>query len=396
MNRQQKGVCKMELVRLKASDYEETIDFLDFVFSKAHRPHSFAEILPIIYRPTEKHMSCNFAVKENDRIRAVVGLFPAEMKVGEMTLKLGGIGGVSAHPRDKGKGWMKLLMGAVREEMEQTGVDIGWLAGLRQRYQYFGYEKTGNMMEYLVDQTNLRHAFKENAETGLRMVQIKETDMAYIRKAKELHDRQPVCCVRSLEDFWLYATAVCTVPWAAVDENGEMVGYLVSSKQQDCVTELFAENDETLIAMIHAWMVQQCVEETKILLAPWQEGAARGLGKIAEEFRMVDSGNFHIFNWEKVTGSLMHVKNQMEPMESGCLRLGITGYGTLQMTVENGKAGCMKTQEEADVMLDHHTAARILFGNCPAHLAAELPVNAAAILNKWCPLPLCWQVQNHV
>ena len=386
----------MELVRLKASDYEEAIDFLDFVFSKAHRPHSFAEILPIIYRPTDEHMSCNFAVKENDRIRAIVGMFPAEMKVGDTTLKVGGIGGVSAHPRDKGKGWMKLLMGAVNEEMEKTGVDIGWLAGLRQRYQYFGYEKTGNMMEYSVDQTNLRHVFKGIDETGLKMVQIKESDMDKIRKAKELHDGQPVCCVRSLEDFWLYATAVCTVPWAAVNENGEMVGYLVASKQKDCVTELFAENDDTLIAMIHAWMVQQDVEETKILLAPWQDSAARRLGKIAEEFRMLDSGNFRIFNWEKVVGSLMQVKNQLEPMEPGCLKLGIEGYGTLQMTVENGKVSCCKTQEEADAWLDHHTACRVLFGNCPAHLVTELPANVSAILKAWCPLPLCWLVQNHV
>lgn len=386
----------MELVRLTAYDYEEAMDFLDFVFSKAHRPHSFAEILPIIYRPTDEHMSCNFAVKENDRIRAIVGLFPAKMKVGDITLKVGGIGGVSAHPRDKGKGWMKLLMGAANEEMEKTGVDIGWLGGLRQRYQYFGYEKTGNMLEYEMSQTNLRHAFGGKAASDLKFAPIKEDDLEYITKAKELHDRQPVCCVRSLEDFWLYATAVCTVPWAAVNKKGEMVGYLVSSKEQDCITEVFAENDELLISMICDWMVQQDVEEVKILLAPWQDGAARRFGKIAEEFRMLDSGNFRIFNWEKVIGSLMQVKNQMNPMVQGCLKLGITGYGTLQMTVENGKASCCRTQDAADVELDHHTASRVLFGNCPAYLAAKLPVNAGALLEAWCPLPLCWLVQNHV
>ena len=48
----------MELVRLKANDYEEAMDFLDIVFSKAHCPHDFGSMLPIIYRPTDEHMNC--------------------------------------------------------------------------------------------------------------------------------------------------------------------------------------------------------------------------------------------------------------------------------------------------------------------------------------------------
>lgn len=126
----------MEVIRLKAQDYDDAIAFLNLVFGKEHRVSDFAKMLPIIYRPTDEHMNCNFAVRENGEIRGIVGLFPAEMKVGGTILKLGGIGSVSSHPQDRGKGWMKLLMGQAIAEMANTEVDISWLGGFRQRYQY--------------------------------------------------------------------------------------------------------------------------------------------------------------------------------------------------------------------------------------------------------------------
>ena len=38
-------------------------------------------------------MSHNFAVRENGRLRAIVGLFPMEIQAGETLLKLGGSAG---------------------------------------------------------------------------------------------------------------------------------------------------------------------------------------------------------------------------------------------------------------------------------------------------------------
>lgn len=386
----------MELVRLKAADYEEAIDFLDLVFSKAHCPHSFAEILPIIYRPTDEHMNCNFAVRENGRIRGIVGLFPAEMKIGDIVLKVGGIGGVSAHPSDKGKGWMKLLMGAAIEEMENTGVDISWLSGLRQRYSYFGYEKTGVMLAYEVSQTNLRHIMADKPASSLRFVPIECSDKQYLEKAKKLHDRQPLYCERSEEDFWLFLTAVTTMPWAALNEAGEMVGYMVVSKDQTCITEIFADTDEILVQMVQSWLLWKKTEEMKVLLAPWQQETAREIGRFAEEYRVTDSGNFRIFNWDKVVGSLMQLKQQMEPLMAGSMKLGIEGYGTLLITVEAGKVSCSKTEMEAQVVLDPKTASRVLFGHIPSWFVTELPAEVKELADCWFPLPLCWLIQNHV
>lgn len=100
----------MELVQLSASDFEEALDFLDLVFSTAYAPTRFGNMLPLLYQPTDEDMQHNFAIREHGRIRAIVGMFPSQIQVGSKILHLEGIGGVSSHPNDRGKGWMKQLM----------------------------------------------------------------------------------------------------------------------------------------------------------------------------------------------------------------------------------------------------------------------------------------------
>jgi hypothetical protein len=372
------------------------MDFLDLVFSKAHCPHDFGKMLPIIYRPTDESMSCNFAVRENGNIRGIVGLFPAEMKVGDEILKVGGIGGVSAHPRDKGKGWMKSLMAAAVGEMQQNGTDFSWLGGLRHRYQYYGYETTGVMMEYDVSKTNIRHVFAGKEAESLTLVPIKKTDSEYLKKAKELHDRQPIYCVRPEEDFWLFLTAVYTVPWAALDADGKMIGYLVVSSDGKKVNEVFAEKETWIAPMIKSMLEQSAEQEVQVRLAPWQEEAARDLGRLAEEFRVAGCGNFQIFNWDRVVGSLLKVKAQRELLADGSMLIGIKDYGTLQITVQGRTAECKKTDLEAEVELDSFTAMRVFFGSCPISLTAEVPEHVKMLGKAWFPLPMCWLIQNHV
>lgn len=217
-----------------------------------------------------------------------------------------------------------------------------------------------------------------------------------IERAKALHDRQPVVCVRAVEDFWLFLTAAFATPWAAFNESGEMVGYLVVDHAQERFTEIFAENDEILMNMVRTWLYQQQTEYVKILLAPWQEKAARKLGMIADDFCLKDSENFRIFHWEKVVGCFLEVKMQMAPLIPGNLRIGIEDYGTLDITVEDGKVTCRKTDLEADVNLDAFTASRVMFGHCPIQYVTDIASRKKMLMDTWFPLPLCWMIQNHV
>ncbi|SVE51359.1 uncharacterized protein METZ01_LOCUS504213, partial [marine metagenome] len=49
------------IIQLTANDFEESMDFLNLVFS-AYSPHDFANMLPSVYRPTDELMGCNYAI----------------------------------------------------------------------------------------------------------------------------------------------------------------------------------------------------------------------------------------------------------------------------------------------------------------------------------------------
>ena len=128
----------------KAFRHEEAdiLDFINYVFSQAHRPHDFKRLLPKVYAH-EGFYRWHYVAVENGRIRGTVAVLPVEMPFGEgQSLKIGYVGSVSAHPYDKGAGHMKKLMQLMLEDTKDQ-YDLLALGGRRQRYQYFGFECGG-------------------------------------------------------------------------------------------------------------------------------------------------------------------------------------------------------------------------------------------------------------
>ena len=82
------------IARLTAADFEEAMDVLNFSFGFEH-PHNFETLLPVLYHPGAEAMSWNWALREEGSIRAIVGIFPLTWKLGDATLRIAGVGGVT-------------------------------------------------------------------------------------------------------------------------------------------------------------------------------------------------------------------------------------------------------------------------------------------------------------
>lgn len=386
----------MEIVRLKATDFEEALDLLNLVFSQTYAPTNFATMLPLLYQPTDEHMRCNFAVREDGKIRAIVGLFPAQIQAGDIALNLGGIGGVSAHPNDRGKGWMKLLMNRCIEEMEKTATDLSFLIGLRQRYQYFGYEKVGTLVEHTVSKTNLRHVLEALEVPELSIMPLLPTDTALIEKAKALYDCQPFRRIRLSSEFYPILLSLNTEPWVALYPDGTMAGYLVCDQQKKRITEIFAQNDAAFAGMIRRWFSQQNISETTVILSLGQETQGRYLNGLAEGFRLIENANWRIFHWDKVIAALLAVKNSEDQLRDGAITVGIKGYGAVHISIRNGITSCVKTSLPPDVELEPSIAAQVLFNYYPTNMVTVLPDKIKPLIRDWFPLPLCLLPQNYV
>jgi predicted N-acetyltransferase YhbS len=381
-----------EIVQLRAAEFEEAMDFLNLVFG-VHRPHDFEHLLPAIYQPTDEWMGCNYAVRQNGRIRGIVGMFPIEWQVGDAVFKVAGIGGVSTHPKSRGAGYMKALMSHCVGLMREQGYHLSYLGGQRQRYQYFGYERCGSVASFALNRANLRHCFDDQPE--IRFEPLAREDEARLGQARRLHDAQPVHCRRQPGNFYNHLVNWYNRPQAALDGQGRMVGYLVAGSRGDPVTELVAGDDRTALRLLRGWVAGHSEGETSIGLPAWRTGLSRLLGESCERVSVNSSGNWQIFDWAGVLDALIRLRQLSGALPEGAVAIGIEGYGTVRLAVKDGRAGAARTEEEPAVRCDTWTAMRLLFGPLPPWQVADIPAGAA-LLGQWCPLPLHWTSQDGI
>jgi predicted N-acetyltransferase YhbS len=377
-----------EVIQLRGTDFDECMDFLNEVFSE-HAPHDFAGMLPSIYRPTDEQMACNYAIRVDGKLAAVVGLFPAQWQVGDQVLKVGGIGGVSTHKRVRGAGYMKTLMNHCVGVMQEEQYHLSWLGGQRQRYGYFGYETCGVSTNMSLSPTNLRHALPE---TAITFSPIEADDDRSLTFAHRLHTHQSVHCQRPADVFHRFLVGGFRTPYLARDETDTVIGYLVARRGE--VTEWVAEDDDHAIVMAGAW-VRDRGEQANFWLMPTQTGLAQRLGALAESTVIRTSGNWQVFDWAATIGALLQVQAAEQGLPDGRVRFGIEGYGALEIDVENDWVCCRRTEASASVVWHPFEAMRALFGPLPAHMVVNVSPELSA-LHGWCPLPLGWSHQDYV
>ncbi len=383
----------IELVQLRGEDFEDAIDFMNLVFG-AHGPIDFAQLLPALYQPTDEHMGWNWAVREDGRIRAVVGSFPMQWHLGETTLEMAGIGGVSSHPRARGAGYMRQLMQHCVERMHEEKKQLSWLGGQRQRYGYFGYEKCGTEHSFSLDKTNLRHVYGSET-SSIHFRELQANDRTHIQGAIELHSAQPFRCLRASERFHSLLCSWHHRPHIALAPDGRMIGYLVANQSGDLVSELFAvEEGQPDLQIARAWVEKQSGNSVRFELEPWHRLVPQ-LGQLAESFSTNATGNWQIFDWVSTLDALMKVRATMGPLVAGEVVIEIEGYGVLALQAEGESARCSASTKPVDLIVDAFTAHRLLCGPLPPSRVMALPT-AAAVLGSWCPLPLAWTKQDGV
>lgn len=380
------------IIQLTADDFEEAMDFLNLIFG-VYNPHDFESLIPAIYRPTDEHMAYNHAIKQNGRIRAIVGMYPITLHIGDVAVRIAGIGAVSTHRNDRDRGYMKALMNHCVEQMKAQGYHLSCLGGQRQRYRYYGYEVCGTKYIFTVNKNNIRHCYKDTP--NIRFEPITSDDEAYLVKARTLHDAQPLHCERSHEDFYRYCVGWHNKPYAALDEDGRMVGYVVANEPSDHVSELCAEDDDIATRMVRAWVVQYPVKPISIDMHPLGDSLFYTLGQISEHVRVKESGNWQVFDWITVTDALMKTRCLSGLMADGAVVVDIDGYDAMRMYVDGAEAGCVATDARPDVTCDAPTAMRLLFGPLLPSLVMPLPAQAKAF-ESWCPLPLSIRWQDQV
>ena len=360
------------IVQLRAADFEEAMDLLNYAFGYSHGPHDFPSLLPKVYRPTDELMRCNYAIRRDGRLVAAVGIFPLTWHVGGAALRVAGIGGVSTHPRYRGRGLMIELMNHCVEEIRAAGYPLSWLSGLRHRYRHFGYEQCGSELRFTLERDGLRAAGVGG--TGIEFRRLTEDD-PLLADAHRLHAGQPMRCERPLAEFVAICCSWNNRPYAAV-AGSELAGYLIAGGDASQVTELVAADVPTTLRIAAAWCAHRDIPSVTVAVSPAHTALVRSLDAIAEGTTVRFADSWQVFDWPATLTALLRERVRAGGAEPGSLVLQIGETDRLRLRVDGTRAGAVPTDEPAEITMDKIAAMRALFGP----LRPPLPVS-------WFPLP---------
>lgn len=271
---------------------DEIIDFIDYVFSKAHRPHDFATLLPKLYGDEGDAAAHHIIVREEGKIAAALLCYPVVMHAGAKEYMTLGIGSVSTHPRARGKGYLGEMMKLADARAKELNAAFAVLGGQRQRYQYYGYDHAGYQLRARLETDNVRHALRDVVTDGIELAKMTQND---VPAALALLKKQPCYCARSEEAYLEILRSWNNEPFAVL-RNGKAVGFGAKRQNQDgChVAELLLEQEADFPAVMKK--LSSLHGDLSICAAPWERERAKWLAAVCEEYVLQPNNMYKIYD----------------------------------------------------------------------------------------------------
>ena len=346
-----------EYVEAAPADREEIVDFANYVFSQAHRPHDFKTLLPKVYGDSLPELGAkHYLFKQDGRIRALIADRIIDMRVLDETLRVGCVGTVSVHPYSRGEGHMKRLMNMMTEDARAQGCDLLMLSGIRQRYNYFGFEQAGWAYRCIIEEPAVRHALKNADSSDVSFSELDESRPEEVDLACSLARILPVAGVRPRERFldimhsWHSTCRLIRI-------GGEASGYVMGSG-----SELVLRNEDDLPRVIKALFEADGGQRMVIVCGPHETRRLKILAPICSWRSIVCAEMLNVLNWQRVPEALLKLRASFQPLQDGIFTVKVDDQLPLTIRVEGGVPAVSAEGRAPDLSLSHLEAERALFG----------------------------------
>lgn len=368
---------------LRLDEYTPFMRFLNRAYALG--PGAFERYYPHMYSPTPETCASAYVLVRDGEIVSHVGLYPIEVVVHGVSLPIGGIGGVATRQRDRGKGYMSRLLFHVIGEMRGQGYALSWLAGDRQRYNAFGWARSGIVYDLKMSRRALERA-------DVRAVPLEEHVPGDVVDVVARYHVHAVChTLRPNLDRQL--TRAELRAWTAED------GYLLAEGHEYgplAIRELISTSGREL------GMVRSLLDWTERDEVSWALPGCDG-----ERLARVLTGATHwrTCGWEMYRiVDLAELLSLMAPVlsqRSTALRdlelsIGVREHDRTDVATLSVCDGAVEVSAGRNA--DRYTewssveAARLLLGGAPIAAEVDLPVGLAALL----PLPVYVPPLDHV
>ena len=386
--------------RARLEDYDDVLDFIEFVFSQSHNPHDFLAMLPKLYKREYFMDGIHYLAREGERIKAVVGAFPLKIEfAGGPSLPGRGIGMVSVHPRARSKGYMKTLMNMALDDMKKDGMVFSCLGGQRQRYEYFGYTPAGNTYVFTVRDANIRHTLGKDWNTRLVVKPVNAGDKTVLDSIQTLHEAKCVRLFRSRDRLFDILSS-----WSAnifaFFEGDNFEGYLINRAGSSDIVEINLVHPsrmcEAIALFLRTMKEKRGQDSLTVLAGPHEAEKVTILSQFAESCHQGSAYHFNVLDFKALVEPFLKFKAQQRTLAEGSFVLKINGApgDCLQLTVRGGKAEISETSAAPDLSLDPLEATRFFFS--PVSGITNPAIGEKVFLQSLLPLPLFYEKMDGV
>lgn len=369
----------MEYLFGKKEHEADILDFANFVFSQAHRPHDFKRLLPKVYAQEGFAPMHALAVDENKRIRGMAALLEGKMLFKGESLSYGYVGTVSVHPYSRGEGHMKKIMPMLKEKAEKKGLDFLVLSGNRQRYRYFGFENALSEMSFSITKDNIRHELSE-LDDAYSFENMQAKDESFVKDLYfSLENRGAVIFDR--RDFLNTLKSWDRLPYIIYKGN-ERIGYTIGDNSWNIFEAVLYDNS-LLLAVIKAWH-RKAGSPNSFSFVPSDYEQRAMVGALAQSYSIRHSQMINVLSFERLLLFVLSYNLKLKPCFDFKLSVSFAGE-RLNIEVNNGKISVCKADSEPEIVLSHDEAVRMLFE--PYSDKSKLPNGLKALLPFEMPFP---------
>jgi len=374
----------VEYLKADANDFDGLIDLIDLVFSNSS-PTRFESLLPAQYKERNFMSGANYAVKEDGKIVASVGAYPVDYNVCGDNIKVSAITAVAVHSRTRSKGYMKKLMDMALNDMREDKVDLSFLYGLRQRYEYFGFTPCGVRFDFYFCKHNFQHYFGNNLSKSITFKEADAENADLLDSVYNIYNSEKVYIKRPRERFsdimstWENKTF-------AVYSDDRFIGYISTEKNYGSICEFFIDNIDLTGNVLNAFLDRFDRDDVTVSVFPYEVMLHSYLSKFAESVSINKDGNFYVINYINVIGSFLKLKCEYTKIIDGSLTFNIRDYGNITVSVSNNISSVMFTDEKPDFELSRHEASQLFFSTYSAYSLG--PAEGNFFARNLLPIPL--------
>jgi len=366
----------VEYVKATENDLNELVDLLDFVFSTAYSPNDFEAMLPDFYSPKGFATGTNYIVKEDGKIVANVGAYPAVYHVCGHELKIAAISSVVVHRRARSRGYMKKLMEMALMDMRKDGATLSFLIGQRQRYEYFGFSPCGVRLAYTCNKTNIRHSFGGSFNSGIELRELKPEDAKTWDDIYKMYHAGSVYIRRPQERF-LDIMGTWESKTIGVYLKGTLVGYLSASKDYGAIHELSINEPSLLGEIIGVYLNKYQRNDVTVDVHLPETEVVSQMSAVAETVSATHSLNFNVLDYPAVLNAFLMLKSEMVVVPDGEITVRVQDEN-ITITVLGNRPSVAITDKVPDVVCTHIEAMQLFFSNVSAFALGPLGGNAFA------------------